>query len=153
MTPSAAPPLFSSPAARSAFTTALLINLVWINASEVFRYFVLLMPMLKQAYPQISGVAAMDVTIFAIWGLWDTLLWLGICGFSWLYLERFGSTLSRALQAGTLFWLIAFVLLWVGVYNMGLSKPNILAIALPLSWLEMVIAALIMRWGFRRAHR
>lgn len=149
--PASPRPPFSSDTARKAFVTALLINLLWINASEIFRYFVLLMPMLKQTYPQIDGVADMNLWIFLIWGTWDTVLWLGICAFSWFFLERFGDSVRQAILAGTLFWMVAFLLLWVGIWNMGLSQLPILAVALPLSWLEMVVAALIMRRGWLQA--
>lgn len=144
-------PLFATDVARKAFFSALLVNLIWINVSEIFRYFVLLMPLLKQTYPQIEGVADMNLGIFMIWGIWDTVLWLGICGFSWFFLERFGGSIAHAILAATLFWFVAFFLLWVGIYNMGLSTSSILAIALPLSWLEMTVAALIMRHGFQRS--
>jgi len=46
-----------------------------------------------------------------------------------------------------------FVILWFGMLNMRMATPGLLAVALPLSWLEMVIAALIARWGMVRFAR
>ncbi len=33
------------------FTVALIVNFVWINAPEVFRYFAFVMPMMREAFP------------------------------------------------------------------------------------------------------
>jgi len=125
---------------------ALLLNAVWINISEVFRYFALVMPVMRDTFPQISDVAPMNVTVFLIWGMWDTLLLLAITGFSWLVMERFGFTNRVAIFAGTAFWCTVFVILWLGLFNMNLATPQILLAALPLAWVEMVIAALLVRW-------
>ena len=128
----------------------LVILAIWINASEVFRYFVFVMPMMRDALPGVADVAPMNLPVFMIWGVWDTILLLAVAGFVWLFLERFGNGLGQALLAGTLIWLAIFGILWLGLYNMNLATPAILAIALPLSWLELVIAALIIRWGMQR---
>ena len=132
-----------------AFGAAVLINLLWVNASEVFRYFVLIMPMMRAAFPETAGVAPMDWGVFLIWGLWDAVLVLAITGFVWLFLDRFGAGLSQAIAAASLFWLAVFGILWVGIFNMGLAPWPVLAVALPLAWLEMAVAALIVRWRFR----
>ncbi|MEO1017248.1 MAG: hypothetical protein AAFY56_06085 [Pseudomonadota bacterium] len=137
------------------FLLTALVNMIWINASEVFRYFVFIMPMLRESFPQIPTVAPMNLGVFAIWGIWDTILVFATTGFAWLYLERFGRGWRQAVIAGTLVWLAIFVILWLGLFNMGLATWAILMIALPLSWLEMVVAALIVNWGMLRfgSHR
>ena len=125
----------------------LLIIALWINASEVFRYFLFVMPMMREALASVADVAPMSLPVFLIWGIWDTILLIAVTGFVWLYLERFGWTRSNALLAGSLVWGAIFGILWLGLYNMNLATPAILAIALPLSWLELVVAALILRLG------
>ncbi len=125
----------------------LLIIALWINASEVFRYFIFIMPMMREAFSSVADVAPMSLPVFLIWGIWDTILLIAVTGFVWLYLERFGWTRSNALLAGSLVWGAIFGILWLGLYNMNLATPAILAIALSLSWLELVIAALILRQG------
>ena len=125
----------------------LLIVALWINASEVFRYFVFVMPMMRETLSNVADVAPMNLPVFLIWGIWDTILLIAVTGFVWLYLERFGWTIVNALLAGSLIWLAIFGILWLGLYNMNLATPAILAIALPLSWLELIIAALILRQG------
>jgi len=39
-----------------------------------------------------------------------------------------------------------FLLFWLGLYNMRLTTLAVAAIALPLAWLEMVIAAMLTLW-------
>ncbi len=43
-----------------------------------------------------------------------------------------------------------FVILWLGLYNMNLAPSNVLAVALPLAWLEMVVAAVLVWWFMAR---
>lgn len=131
------------------FIKAFLFNFLWINASEIFRYFVFIMPMMREAFPQIDTIAAMSWPIFLIWGVWDIILIIVVCLFTKLYMNYFGYHIKQALQAGTLVWVAVFGLLWLGLLNMGLATLPILAIAWPLSWLEMVVAALIM-WHFNQ---
>jgi len=131
------------------FWLTALVNAVWINASEVFRYFVFVMPMMREAFPQVEGIAPMNLPVFAIWGAWDTILVLAVTGFVFLFLDRFGNGLLQAIIAGSLIWTAIFVILWLGLFNMNIATGAILAIALPLSWLEMVVAALIVNWGMQ----
>ncbi|WP_269581246.1 hypothetical protein [Roseibium sp. Sym1] len=129
---------------------ALGYNFLWINASEVFRYFAFVMPMMREALPTLPDVAPMTLPVFLIWGLWDTVLILAATFLSWLMLERFGNTIGVAIAAGTLIWATVFVILWLGLYNMNLATVPVVLTALPLAWIEMVIAALIVRWTHLR---
>ena len=133
-----------------AFIMTLIANIIWINASEVFRYFVFVMPAMRDAFPQIENIAPMSPLVFAIWGLWDMILVCAITGFSWLFLDRFGRGLIPSLWCGTLFWLGVFCILWIGLYNMNLAPLSVLTVALPLTWVEMVVAAMIVNFGMTR---
>ena len=92
----------------------------------------------------------MSVSIFLIWGIWDSILVVVATGFAWMFLERFGTTARNAILAGTALWITIFVILWLALYNMNLATPRIALTALPLAWIEMVGAALIVRWAMRR---
>ncbi|KZK78329.1 hypothetical protein PsW64_03968 [Pseudovibrio sp. W64] len=134
------------PNLKGAFWLALLLNLLWINASEVFRYFAFVMPLMRSSLPQIQDVAPMNLPVFMIWGVWDTVLVLAATGLSWVLLERFGPTIRNALYAGSVIWATIFVILWLGLWNMNLATTQIVLTALPLAWLEMIVAAFIVRW-------
>ena len=125
------------------FTIITLLTSIWINISEVFRYFVLVMPRVKAFFDNKLGIADMDLGIFAIWGVWDTLLTGVLVFVSWLYLQVFGNSNRSVFISGTIVWSAVFVVFWVATANMGLSEWNILWITLPLSWLEMIVGAWI----------
>lgn len=129
-----------------ALVVAVAINALWINASEIARYFAFVQPMMRRALPQVPGVAPMNLPVFLSWGVWDTLVLLAITGFTWMFLERFGNSKRNAILAGTLVWLAIFVVLWLGLFNMNLATMEVVLTALPLAWIEMVVAALIVVW-------
>jgi hypothetical protein len=134
-----------------AFVLTCVITSLWVNASEIFRYFVFVKPMMRSALSAaVPGVAPMDLPVFLIWSAWDTVLVLMSVLFYWLYAQQFGTTLKSALVAGTLNWLFFFVLFWVGLMNMGLAQRGLIAIALPLAWLECVVACWIAQKCFLR---
>jgi hypothetical protein len=130
----------------SPFVTALLINFLWINASEVFRYFVFVMPIMRDTFPMLPDVAPMNVPVFLIWGVWDTILVFTATLVPWMAMKVFGASIARAILYGTAVWLAVFVILWLGLYNMNLATPEVLAVALPLAWLEMVVASVVVWW-------
>lgn len=130
----------------SPLATAFVLNFLWINASEVFRYFAFVMPMMRDAFPMLPGIAPMNMGVFLIWGLWDTILVITATLLPWLAMKAFGADMLRAIAYGTGVWLAVFVILWLGLYNMNLATPGVLAVALPLAWLEMVVASLIVWW-------
>ena len=125
------------------FVIITLIVSIWINISEVFRYFVLVMPRVKSYFQNRSGIADMDLRIFSIWGFWDTLLTAVLVLIFWLYAKSFGNNWKSILISGLVVWSAVFVIFWVAMANMGLSSWEILFITLPLSLLEMIIGAWI----------
>lgn len=136
--------------APNAFWLALGLNFMWINASEVARYFGLVKPMLHDAFPDAGHIAAVTPAIFVSWILWDTILIVAATGFLWMFLSQFGANFKNALIASLSFTVTVFGLLWLGVVNMGLVPIGFIWAALPLAWLEQVIAASIVLWAMRR---
>lgn len=128
------------------FTMALIVNFMWINASEVFRYFAFVMPMMREAFPMVPDVAPMNLPVFMIWGVWDTILVLTATLLPWMATKVFGASALRAVLYGTGVWMSVFVILWLGLYNMNMATVGVVAIALPMAWIEMVVAALIVWW-------
>jgi len=126
------------------------INLVWINASEVARYFGLVMPMMRAALSEAPNVAPMNLPVFLVWGLWDTIVQAAVIGFTWLLLEKIGYGVRNALAAGAMVWAAVFGVLWLGVFNMNLATPKILLAALPWALVEMCIASLVVNWSMTR---
>ena len=141
--------LQSDESGKNYFFLALLINFIWINASEVFRYFVFIMPMMQEELAFIPNVAPMDLTIFMIWGIWDCILIFSVTAFSWIFFDKFGGSYTSAFRVGFFIWCSIFVILWLGLFNMNIvSSPKIILTALSLSLVELVIAACITRFYY-----
>ncbi len=142
----------NSQAISRAFWLALGANFLWINISEVARYFAFVMPMTREAFPMIADVAPMNLPVFMIWGVWDMILVVAATAMPWLILDKFGSSKKVAALAGVFVWMAVFVILWLGLFNMNLTTGGVLFTALPLALIEMLIAAFIVRgFCFRRA--
>lgn len=133
------------------FILALGVNAVWINASEVFRYFVFVMPMMREALPGVENVAPMNVPIFLVWGIWDTVLLVFSTLMTTLWLAVFGSHVRQAIAAGAAIWGGVFCIFWIAMLNMNIATPAVAGIALLFALIEMVVAALITRWALRKS--
>ena len=125
------------------FTWIVLLTSLWVHVSEVARYFGYVIPATRSFHGNRAGIAEMDLRIFAIWGLWDTLLTVIVVTATWFAIQVHGVRPLAWMGAATFVWFAFFVLFWVGSANMGLSSWHTLWIALPLSWVEMVVAAWI----------
>jgi len=69
------------PLKSSSFWIVFLLNALWINVSEVFRYFAFVIPMLRRSFPEIENIAPMDFAVFARWGIRETILVFAVTGF------------------------------------------------------------------------
>ena len=125
------------------FLMITLITSIWVNLSEVFRYFVFVKPRTKAFFDFKEGIAEMNWGIFSVWGAWDMLLTVMVVITFWMFATLFGNNRRTVLLAGTFSWVFLFVLFWIATANMGLANWELLLITLPLSWLEMVVASYI----------
>ena len=92
-----------------------LITSIWINASEIFRYFLFVMERTKAFFPNKIGVADMDLTIFSIWGIWDTILTAVVVFFFWLFANTFGNNNRSVFISSMIVWVSVFVIFWIVV--------------------------------------
>ena len=137
----------SSALSRQTFVLVTLITSLWINVSEVFRYFVIVRPEVQTTLAAIPNVADMNWGIFAIWGAWDTLLTAFVVALAWLWQQTYPKEriITQAIAAGSIAWIL-FVLFWVAMANMGLSRWAFVPIPLVLSWIEMTVGTYIALW-------
>jgi len=133
-----------------AFWLALGLNFIWINISEVARYFGLIKPMLHDTYPGAEHIAVVSPGIFLSWMVWDTILIIAATGFFWMFLQQFGVTVRNITLSSLGFTVTVFGLIWIGVVNMGLAPSRFIWTALPLAWVEQFIAAGIVYWAIKR---
>ena len=143
--------LYTNPTNTSkAFWLALGLNFIWINISEVARYFGLIKPMLHDTFPGADHVAVVSPAIFASWMIWDTILIIAATGFFWMFMQQFGTTIRNIALGSLGFTVAVFGLIWIGIVNMGLVPSSFIWAALPLAWLEQFIAAFIVYWAIRK---
>lgn len=135
------------------FLIALLVNTIWINASEIWRYLFVVRPMLHEAFPGQTDVAPFNLPVFGLWTIWDTWLIFAATGFYWLCLSWAGSTIRNSLIAATFFTLTVFGLLWFGLANMGLVSMQFFWTIMPLAWAEQAIAAVLVMWVMNRSKK
>ena len=132
------------------FWIGLALNVVWVNVSTIFRYFLFVRPMMRSAFPMLPDVAEMNPPVFFAWGVWGAIPILSISTISWLMLNRFGLRVSVVLASGTIAWAIVYANLWGATYLMYLAPLMLVSIVLVLGWLEMVIGAFLVRWSMSR---
>ena len=108
-----------------------------------FRYFVVVRPEMHENLSAIQNIADMNFVIFAIWGVWDTLLTGLFVFLFWLCSQAFGNNNRTILISGLVSWCFFFVLFWVGLANMNLSSWSFTLKVLPLALLETLVAAFI----------
>ena len=135
---------------QSAWVRTFLIVTVWINLSEIFRYFVIVMPMTRATLSTVPDVAPMNVPVFLIWGVWDTILTIMVLWIYSLHEKSFGPSRKTIFLAGTTCWAMLFVLFWIAMLNMNLARADTALLALPLAWIEMIIAAWLAQWSLKR---
>ncbi|MBU1214125.1 MAG: hypothetical protein KKF58_02710 [Gammaproteobacteria bacterium] len=104
----------------------------WINASEFFRNEVLIKDLWAEHYRSL-GLAFPSAPVNGmLWMLWGFVFAAMILAVS----RRFD-----LLQTTLICWLMAFVLMWIVIWNLLVMPAGLLTFALPLSLLEVFIAA------------
>jgi hypothetical protein len=114
----------------------ILLASVWISLSEFVRNEVLFNSYWTDHYEQLGLTFPSEPINGAVWGIWSLLFAIAIYFIS----KKFTLT-----QTTFLSWFVGFVLMWVVVGNMNVLPFGILKIAVPLSLLEVFVAAWIIK--------
>ncbi len=130
------------------FAIITLIVSIWINISEVLRYFVFVMPRMEIDASAVSTTS--ELAIYSIWWFWDTLLTAVLVFAFWLTAKSFDNTNKSVFISSFFIWTAVFVIYWVATANMGLSSWDMLLTTLPLSLLEMLIGAWLTSWLYSK---
>lgn len=109
---------------------------IWITISEFLRNQVLLKYFWTGHYGRIGLIFPSEPVNGALWVFWSLLFAISI----FIMLKKF-----TVIQTTLLAWLTGFAMMWVVTYNLGVLPTGIFYLAVPLSFLEAVIAALILR--------
>lgn len=107
---------------------------LWINASEFFRNEILVKNDWGSHFQSLGMTFPSAPINGAIWVAWGFLFATCI----YLLSQKFS-----LMQTAIISWLMAFVLMWIVLWNLNVLPSGILIYAIPLSLLECLIAAYI----------
>ena len=114
----------------------LLLATAWISVSEFVRNNLILQTNWNQYYEQLGLLFPSTTLNNIMWCVWSFCLALAI----YIIQKRF-----NLLQTTLLTWLVAFVMMWITIGNLNVLPYSTLIFAIPLSLLEIFIAAYIIR--------
>ena len=113
-----------------------LLATIWISISEFVRNEFLVKSFWTEHYRSLGLTFPSEPLNGAVWGIWSLLLATAI----FILSKKF-----TLVQTTLLAWLVAFVMMWVVIGNLGVLPYGILFYAIPLSLLEIFVAGWIMR--------
>lgn len=115
---------------------AILAATVWINLSEFVRNQFMLLAHWEKHYADKGLVFPAEPVNGAMWGIWGTLFAIYI----FIISRRFS-----LVQTVALCWVAGFVFMWLVIGNLGVLPFSILPYAIPLSIIEVLGAAWIVK--------
>ena len=115
---------------------SILLATIWISLSEFVRNEFLVKSFWIKHYQELGLTFPSEPVNVAIWGIWSLLFAMTI----YIIAKKF-----TLIQSTLLSWFVGFVLMWVAIGNLGVLPYGLLVYAIPLSFLEAFIAALIIK--------
>jgi len=109
---------------------------LWISVSEFLRNELLFKSYWTEHYENLDLVFPSEPLNGAVWGLWSLLFATAI----FIIAKKFS-----LIQTTLLSWFIAFVLMWVVIWNMNVLPQGLLYFSAPLSLFETFLAAWIIK--------
>ena len=96
------------------FIIITLITSIWVNISELIRYFAYVRPEMIEYFPSIQNMGEIwNFQILLVWGFFDTLLVVLYVFLFWLSAQVFGNNRKSILISGFMSWSFFFVLFGV----------------------------------------
>ena len=115
---------------------AVVLSGVWVNLCEFIRNQLMLSAQWQAHYRDMGLVFPAQPVNAMLWVVWSFLL----AGMAFAISRRFGLW-----QTTFLAWVMAFVMMWVVIWNLSVLPVGILPIAVPFSFVEALGAAFICR--------
>jgi hypothetical protein len=109
---------------------------IWISISEFVRNEFLVKSYWIEHYKGLGLVFPSEPSNGAVWGIWSLLFAISI----FIIAKKFS-----LVQTFMLSWFVGFVLMWVVIGNLSVLPIGLLYLAIPLSLLEVFVAALIIK--------
>lgn len=112
----------------------ILITGIWINLSETLRWIYLIEPFWIKKYQLLNLTFPGENVNMIVWMVW---------GFFYATTIFILSKKFKLVQTTLLSWFVAFVMMWIVVWNVGVLPTEMLWYNIPLSLLETFIGAYI----------
>ncbi len=109
---------------------------IWISISEFVRNEFLFKSLWVEHYQKLGWVFPSEPINGMMWGVWSILFAISI----FIIIRKFS-----LIQSCFLAWLMAFVMMWIAIGNLGVLPLGLLIFAIPLSILETFIACFIIK--------
>ncbi|MDX5586238.1 MAG: hypothetical protein QNK20_15220 [Aureibaculum sp.] len=112
----------------------IIITGIWINISETIRWIFLIEPYWAEQYQKLNITFPNEKINLIVWMIWGFLFGITIFVLSKKY-NLFQTTIFS--------WFVAFAMMWLIVWNIGVLPIRMLWLNIPLSLLETFIGAYI----------
>lgn len=116
------------------FLLAVLLAGIWVNISEFVRNELLIKNLWLDGFKQLGLNFPSAPVNGAVWGTWAFIL---------VTVLAVLTTKFDALKSTLIAWVLGFVLFWLAFWNLGFLPRGLLVWAVPWSFIEVYIAALI----------
>lgn len=116
-------------------TTPIIFSGIWITLSEFIRNELLFKSYWTEHYQSLNLTFETKPINGILWMVWSFLLAF--------FLSKMLKKFSK-LEAIGLTWLVAFVMMWITIFNLQVLPLSLLIFAIPLSLLEVFIAGEIL---------
>lgn len=107
---------------------------IWMNVNEFIRNELILKTSWVRGFKELGLIFPSEPLNGVVWVLW-AFIFVTILS---LLISRF-----NVLKSTILAWISGYVLMWIAICNMGVLPKDILYLAIPWSFAEVYIAALI----------
>jgi hypothetical protein len=114
----------------------ILLATIWISLSEFVRNQLLFLSYWTEHYEGLGLTFPTEPINGAMWGVWSLLFAILI----YFLAKKF-----TFWETTFLAWFAGFVLMWMVIGNMGVLPYGLLIFAVPLSFLEVLVATLILK--------
>ncbi len=114
----------------------ILLTGIWINLAATIKWMVLIQPYWIEKYSQMGLVFPESMMNNLVWMIWGFMF----ASVIYVLIRKF-----NLVQTTLLTWFMAYIMLWVIVWNVGVLPTAMLWINVPLSFLETLAGAWICR--------
>lgn len=126
------------------YLLAIFVAGVWINISEFVRNEWVIKHLWVEGFNEIGLSFPANPINGLIWGLWSFIFAIVL---TWL-ISNFD-----VLRGTVIAWVMSFVLAWIAMWNMGILPSGLLYWAVPWSFAEVYIAAVLCRYFLKTNKR